>query len=325
MAKKQLLALAGAAALLGALVSGCSPADQAGSQSEEAEQSGAQSGTLDEIFVQEKPEVDRNPTGKLPEITLPTEDAGPKMKAVTADEPDVITVDVLESGDGVEIGPDDFVTVNYAGFLWDGTEFDSSFASNGEPTPLAVSLNQVIQGWKWGLAGTHVGDQVMIIIPPEYGYGDQETARIPAGSTLVFYVDLLETVSVNTEILSEAEETDADLPRGIKVDGNPGEQPVVTFTNNAPMPEEPTTIVLAEGTGPVVTDQDAVEYLMTLGYWGSEERHHTWEDGVGMVEPGSVLVGERVGSRILLVGPAQDQANPATFTIVDILAAHQPR
>ena len=36
-----------------------------------------------------------------------------------------------------------------------------------------------------------VGSQVGVIVTPEDGYGDQANAKIPAGSTLFFVVDIL--------------------------------------------------------------------------------------------------------------------------------------
>lgn len=336
MQRKSLLSVAGAAALAVTLaLTGCTSkaevteaagqSDQSGqSQSgDESAQSGAEQ--LEDVDGASGPEVDRDPQGELPEITLPKDDTAPEMKPIDADPPKVITVKTLVEGAGAKVGPDDFIKVNYAGFLWDGKQFDSSFTSAGQPTPISFSLNQVIQGWKWGLADTRVGDTVMIVIPPEYGYGNQDSERIPAGSTLVFYVEILEAVSVQKEVLKDAEPTGAALPEGITIEGDLGTAPEIVFEKNAPVPSKADTIVVAEGKGSVISDDESVEYLMTVGYWGSQERSHTWEDGVGLVDPGSALAGERVGSRVLIISPSEDEAVPATFVLVDILAAHPPR
>lgn len=80
------------------------------------------------------------------------------------------------------------VRLAYTGVLWDDkTEFDSSWGK----TPVSFSLDQVVEGFGEGLRGQTVGSQVLIVIPPELGYGDQANAAVPAGSTLVFVVDIL--------------------------------------------------------------------------------------------------------------------------------------
>ena len=42
-----------------------------------------------------------------------------------------------------------------------------------------------------GLAGQTVGSQVLLVVPPDNGYGDQASDTIPANSTLIFVVDIL--------------------------------------------------------------------------------------------------------------------------------------
>lgn len=304
--------------------SGQSATSGAQSESSSPQSEDVQSGG-DQAVSEQKPEVDRDPKGPLPKMVLPTEKEGPVLKPIDESPPKIITVETLKEGDGDEIGPDDFIKVNYSGFLWDGEQFDSSYTSSGVGAPISFSLNQVITGWKWGLSETQVGDQVMLVIPPEYGYGAGGTGNIPGDSTLVFFVDILEAVEVNPDILKKAEPTSEKLPKGMEIEGEVGLAPTVTFEKNAPAPEKAETIILAEGTGSVITDDEAVEYYMTAGYWGSKERSYTWDDGISVVEPGSVLVGEKVGSRVLIVTPADDAGNPPTFVLVDVLATHPPR
>jgi len=50
----------------------------------------------------------------------------------------------------------------------------------------------VIAGWNEGLVGQKVGSQVMLVVPPDKGYGEEGSGdTIPGGSTLVFVVDIL--------------------------------------------------------------------------------------------------------------------------------------
>jgi len=96
---------------------------------------------------------------------------------------------VLSEGDGPQPRPSDTVVVHYRGALLDGTEFDSSY-SRGEP--VAVSLENVIQGWQEALPLMKVGSKWQLFVPAELGYGNQAAGRdIGPNSTLIFDVELL--------------------------------------------------------------------------------------------------------------------------------------
>ncbi|MBY5920626.1 FKBP-type peptidyl-prolyl cis-trans isomerase [Ferrimonas balearica] len=96
---------------------------------------------------------------------------------------------VLVKGEGTEHpGPTSKVKVHYHGTLIDGTVFDSS-VERGEP--ISFGLNQVIKGWTEGLQLMSVGDKYRLFIPAELGYGNRGVGAIPAGSVLIFDVELL--------------------------------------------------------------------------------------------------------------------------------------
>lgn len=84
------------------------------------------------------------------------------------------------------------VIVNYHGMLLDGTIFDSSF-QRGQPFEFQIGSGQVIKGWDEGIPLCKVGGKIVLIIPPELGYGDQNMGAIPPHSTLVFDVEVLGT------------------------------------------------------------------------------------------------------------------------------------
>lgn len=100
-----------------------------------------------------------------------------------------LVVQPLIQGTGAQVTDSDTVTVRYSGWLLsNGKQFDSNWTTS-EPT--SFSLDQVVTGWKNGLAGQRVGSRVLLIIPPDQGYGSTATNGIPANSTLVFVVDIL--------------------------------------------------------------------------------------------------------------------------------------
>ena len=96
---------------------------------------------------------------------------------------------VLELSDGTDKpSATDKVTVHYHGTLIDGSVFDSS-VDRGEP--IAFGLNQVIPGWTEGVQLMSVGDKYRFYIPASLGYGNRRVGSIPAGSVLIFDVELL--------------------------------------------------------------------------------------------------------------------------------------
>ncbi len=115
-------------------------------------------------------------------------DGRPGVIVPDSEPPTDLKVAVLKKGTGAEVTGDVPVRVAYTGVLWDGkTEFDSSWGK----TPVSFELDQVVPGFADGLRGQTVGSQVLIVVPPELGYGDADNGSIPADSTLVFVVDIL--------------------------------------------------------------------------------------------------------------------------------------
>ena len=94
-------------------------------------------------------------------------------------------------GQGAEAVKHSIITVNYTGWLEDGTKFDSSLNPGRTPFRFTVGAGQVIKGWDEGLMGMKVGGKRKLTIPPELGYGSRDNGPIPANSTLIFEIDLL--------------------------------------------------------------------------------------------------------------------------------------
>jgi FKBP-type peptidyl-prolyl cis-trans isomerase len=97
----------------------------------------------------------------------------------------------LVVGEGAEAAPGNLVTVNYIGWLEDGTKFDAS-ADHGKPYEFTLGAQQVIQGWDEGVQGMLVGGKRKLVIPPSLAYGTQGYGPIPPNATLTFEVELVD-------------------------------------------------------------------------------------------------------------------------------------
>lgn len=102
-----------------------------------------------------------------------------------------LKVKLIKGGKGVTARKGDKVKVHYTGTLVDGKKFDSSRDRN-EPFQFTIGLKQVIAGWEEGIAMLKLGDQAILTIPPELGYGDRRTGSIPPGAYLIFDVEVME-------------------------------------------------------------------------------------------------------------------------------------
>ena len=114
------------------------------------------------------------PPAGLPVVTLAA-DGTPSISVPSdATKPTDLVTQTLIKGNGAEVKSGDTLTVQYSGWLWDGTQFDSSWGKN--PFQTQIGSGSVIQGWDQGLVGQTVGSQVLLVVPPSLGYGDDERA-----------------------------------------------------------------------------------------------------------------------------------------------------
>ena len=318
----------GALAGTAALVLGLAACTDATSSSSSAPADIDYSACSTDDSAEQNTNVDRSGKGDFPSVS--GEDT-PVIAAGKGAEPtDKVLVKTLKEGDGALVCPGATIKANYVGTLWDGTVFDSSY-KRGEPSEL--SLNQVVKGWTYGLAHTHVGDRVELVIPASLGYGGQARGNIPANSTLVFVVDIVGVATqdvADDSVLSSGVATGEELPAGITVTGEPGVEPTLSIDESVSAPTEQKMYTIYKGAGEALTADQTVLYKQVVGGFGANgQTQSSWNQNVLEAPVAQAdLVGTTVGSRILIVAPVPPQeaqsgqeATPtqATVFVVDIV------
>jgi len=142
--------------------------------------------------------ITTNPPAKLTDIS-PMEDPGLR-DAVGIPLPVSITLSYIDTkvGSGALLVPRKWYTIQYTGYLVDGTKFDSSFDHPGH-APLTFQQGpqgpqgqrQVVPGMDTGLDGMKVGGKRRLFIPWQLAYGPSAHANIPPKSMLIFDVELV--------------------------------------------------------------------------------------------------------------------------------------
>ena len=96
---------------------------------------------------------------------------------------------IVGEGPAAELGQS--VTLDYAGYLASGTQFDSSIERGN---PIQITLGAApLAGWNEAIPGMMVGGSRWMKLPPEQAYGEAGVpGLIPENEPLVFEVNLLE-------------------------------------------------------------------------------------------------------------------------------------
>ena len=102
-----------------------------------------------------------------------------------------LTIEDTVIGEGAPAAAGRDVIVHYAGWLADGTQFDSS-KEKQDPFQFTLGKKEVMAGWEEGLRGMKVGGTRKLVVPPQLAYGEEGAGdTIPPNETLTFEVELL--------------------------------------------------------------------------------------------------------------------------------------
>lgn len=147
----------------------------------------------------------------LPQV-LRDPDGTPNVRVPDAEPPGELVVQPLVRGSGPQVDIGQVVTVRYVAVRWsDGSVVDSSWEPGVAPQSATIGIGRLVEGWDQGLLEQSVGSQVMLVVPPQLGYGG--TGSDLADETIVYVVDILDSrFQVTEEASAEGSDDDADVP-----------------------------------------------------------------------------------------------------------------
>lgn len=238
-------------------------------------------------------------SAKTPKVTV---DKGFK---VSKTETDVIT-----EGSGDTLKDGDTVKVNYAALNGrTGKQFDSSY-TRGVPVTWTLDTKQIFPGIVKGLTDQKVGSRVVVGVSPKDGFGvDKKEFGIKADDSLVFVFDIVSKL----EVTGKSKSLPSDLPKlKLDKDGHPS-----GFTPSDDVKKKQTkqslhTVVAGDG-AKIEKGQTLTAQYVGQVYPDGAVFDESWTKGPANFPVGTgglikcwdeLLVGQKLGSRVVLVCPA---------------------
>jgi FKBP-type peptidyl-prolyl cis-trans isomerase len=270
--------------------------------------------------------------GKTPTVTIPAATGNGALYTKT-----------VIQGAGPALTTAQSLLGDFVMYDWSGKthKLIGSTYSNGTPTLFAGSL---LPGLSKALIGQKVGSRVLAVIPPADAFGTTGNSEIGVGAkdTVIFVVDMLKTFN-NTAGVAGKQTSNGGGALPTVIAGAAGKTPTITIPNTA-APKTLEVKDLIKGTGAKVTKGQFIVVQYTGMNWRTKKvfdsswsRSEPWGTpiGEGQVISGwdKGLVGQTVGSRVLLVIPPADgygktgssaagiKATDDLVFVIDIIAA----
>jgi FKBP-type peptidyl-prolyl cis-trans isomerase len=272
--------------------------------------------------------------GKAPTVKIPAETGSGALYTKT-----------VIQGSGAALTSSEGMVGNYVAYDWSGKThklLGSSFTT-GKPSLFTGTL---LPGLETALIGQKLGSRVLAVIPPKDGFGTSgnSTAGIGKTDTLVFVIDMVSAFDENTVPGTQSTNGGGSLPTVTAPKTGSTAGPTITI----PAKVTPSTTLqvktLIKGTGATVTKGQNLVVQYTGVNWRTgkvfdsswaRNQAYTVAIGEGQVIKGwdTGLVGQTVGSRVLLVIPPADgygktgastagiKGTDTLVFVVDILAA----
>ncbi len=271
---------------------------------------------------------------KAPTVTIPKETgSGP-----------LLTKTVIQ-GTGAKLTSSGGLIGNYVAYDWSGKTSKQLGSSYSQGTP-SLFVGSLLPGLETALVGQKLGSRVLAVIPPKDAFGStgNSTEGIGANDTLVFVIDMISTFGTSSVPGTQATNGGGSLPTVTAPAASSTAGPTIKIPAKTTAPKALQVKTLIKGKGAVVKKgQDlAVQYTGVIWRTGAvfdsswaRSTPLTTVIGEGQVIKGwdTGLVGQTVGSRVLLVIPPADGYGSAGAStagikgtdtlvfVVDILAA----
>src|SRR5262245_43785109 len=249
------------------------------------------------------------PFGKAPGVPIPAKQAASNL-----------TLQTVIHGSGPLLTSTAACVGNYATYISSGTAH--RLAQSSSPAHPTLFAGQLLPGLEKALVGQKMGSRVLAVIPPKDAFGPSGNPQVgvKGTDTLVFVVDLIKNFAGNAGATGQQVSSGGGaLP---KVTATAGAAPKIKVPS-AKAPAKLETKVLVKGTGPAIKANQTVVVQYVGALWRSGKGNGTvfdasWKRGqpfsfiIGkkpsQVIPGwdSGLVGQNVGSRVMLVIPPAD-------------------
>ena len=270
----------------------------------------------------------------VPKVTIPKEKGAGTLYTKT-----------LIQGSGAKLTSSAGMVGNYVAYDWSGKTSKLLGSSYAQGAP-SLFVGSLLPGLEKALVGQKIGSRVLAVIPPKDGFGStgNSQAGVGATDTLVFVIDMDSTFATGSVSGTQTSNAGGSLPTVTAPTGNSTAGPTIQIPAKSTAPTSLQVKTLIKGNGAVVKKgQDlAVQYTGVIWRTGkvfdsswARKTPLTTVIGEGQVVPGwdTGLVGQTVGSRVLLVVPPKEgygssgasqagiKGTDTLVFVVDILAA----
>jgi FKBP-type peptidyl-prolyl cis-trans isomerase len=223
----------------------------------------------------------------------------------------------LIAGHGAKLTADDSYLANFDIYVWHG-KTSKQLISTYKSTPQVLPVTMGLTGLQQALAGQRVGARVLAVLPPKYAYGSKGNSEIgvTGSDTMVWVVDLLKEFPPDASAVGQhVTDGGGKLPT---VSTTPGTTtaPSVEIPKNSP-PSKLVVTTLIRGSGATIQKDQSIVVRYEGVIWRTGKTFNTnWPSATEPTLPPNVftlgqlipawntgLIGQKVGSRVMLVVP----------------------